>query len=76
MEGKPEKKKKPLLIHPRNSNMFENPVKVKGKKGHGCKQQVVMENFVKSLDTQEQWQTFLNLRSRMAVIEVLVLSSN
>ena len=75
MEGKPEKKKKPLLIHPRNSNMFENPVKVKGKKGHG-KQQVVMENFVKSLDTQEQWQTFLHLRSRMAVIEVLVLSSN
>ena len=55
--------------------MFENPVKVKGKKGHG-KQQVVMENFVKSLDTQEQWQTFLHLRSRMAVIEVLVLNSN
>ena len=76
MEGKPEKKKKPLLIHPRKCNMFENPVKMKGKKGHGSKQQVVIENFVKSLDSQEQWETFFNLKSRMAVIEVSVSSSN
>ena len=51
--------------------MFGNPVKSsRGKKGHGSKQQVVIENFVKALDTQDQWDTFLRLRSRMAVIEV------
>ena len=68
---KDEKKKKPLLIHPRRSDMFEVPVKVaRVKKGHISKQQVVMESFVKIIDTEEQWEQFLGLRSRMAVIEV------
>ena len=70
--GDEKKKKKPLIIHPRRSNMFEVPLKVaRVKKAHGSKQQqVVMESFVKSLDTEEQWEQFLALRSRMAVIEV------
>ena len=51
--------------------MFEVPVKVaRVKKGHISKQQVVMESFVKIIDTEEQWEQFLGLRSRMAVIEV------
>ena len=67
-----KKKKKPLIIHPRRSDMFEVPAKVAMvKKAHGSKQQVVMESFVKSIDTDEQWEQFLALRSRMAVIEVL-----
>ena len=81
MEGKTniekKEKKKPILIHPRNSYTFGNPVKgSRGKKGHGSKQQVVIENFVKALDTQDQWDQFLRLRSRMAVIEVTVSSSD
>lgn len=72
--GDEKKKKKPLIIHPRRSDMFEVPLKVaRVKKAHGSKQQqVVMESFVKSLDTEEQWEQFLDLRSRMAVIEVLM----
>ena len=71
-EEKPDKvKKKPILIHPRNTGMFENPVRAsRGKKGQGSKQQVVIESFVRILDTQDQWDQFLSLRSRMAVIEV------
>ena len=76
MEEKPkkdEKKKKPLLIHPRRSDMFEVPLKVaRVKKGHSSKQQVVLESFVKIIDAEEQWEQFLGLRSRMAVIEVSV----
>ena len=69
--GDEKKKKKPLIIHPRRSDMFEVPVKVaRVKKAHGSKQQVVIESFVKSIDTEEQWEQFLALRSRMAVIEV------
>ena len=78
MEGK--SKPKPILIHPRRSDIFDNPVKSSGcKKGHGNKQQsTVIETFVKIIETQEEWDQFLGLRSRMAVIEVRcqVISEN